>query len=127
MATIRSFFIQLFSFSLVTLGVLLLWQHYASERFQTNLGWALWVFFIVITALIHIVLMKASDNSPKSLITWFMAITGIKLFTYLTIILIYGVLKGEKALGFVMLFLVFYFLYSAFEVTTLLRSFKKAN
>lgn len=109
------------------MGVLLLWQHYASERFQTNLGWVLWVFFIVITALIHIILMKASDNSPKSLITWFMAITGIKLFTYLTIILIYGVLKGEKALGFVMLFLVFYFLYSAFEVTTLLRSFRKAN
>jgi hypothetical protein len=109
------------------MGVLLLWQQYASARFQTNLGWVLWLFFIGITALIHIILMKASDNSPKSLITWFMAITGIKLFTYLTIILIYGVLKGEKALGFVMLFLVFYFLYSAFEVVTLLRSFKKTN
>lgn len=127
MANIRSFFIQLFSFSLLTMGILLLWQNYASVRFQTNLGWVLWLFFIAITAVIHIVLMKASDNSPKSLINWFMAITGIKLFTYLTIILIYGLLNGEKALGFVMLFLVFYFLYSAFEVTTLLRSFKKIN
>lgn len=109
------------------MGVLLLWQHFAAARFQTNLGWAIWLFFIIITAIIHMVLMKASDNGPKSLITWFMAITGIKLFTYLTIILIYGVLKGEKALGFVILFLVFYFLYSAFEVVTLLRSFKKAS
>lgn len=107
------------------MGVLLLWQQYAAERFQSHLAWFIWGFFIAVTAIIHVVLMKAADESPKKLIVWFMAITGIKLFTYLIIILIYGLLNGADALGFVILFLVFYFLYSAFEVVALLRHLKK--
>ena len=125
MADIKSFFLKLFFFSLVTLGIILLWQQYASERFQTDLAWVLWGFFIAVTAGIHVVLMKANDESPKKLVIWFMAITGIKLFAYLIIILVYGLLKGEAALGFVILFLVLYFLYSAFEVISLLSYFKK--
>ncbi len=127
MASIRSFFVKLLLFSVVTAGIVLLWQDQASERFQTDLAWVIWLFFIAVTAFIHIILMKASDESPKKLIIWFMAITGIKMFAYLIIILIYGLLKGSEALGFVILFLVFYFLYSAFEVVILLRSFKKVN
>lgn len=125
MAFIRSFFIQLIAFSVFAGGILLLWQQYASERFQTHLAWYLLGFFIVVTALIHIVLMKAADENPKKFIIWFMAITGVKLFTYLIIIMIYGLLKGSEALGFVILFLVLYLLYSAFEVVTLLRYLKK--
>lgn len=127
MASIQSFFLKLFLFSIFTAGVVLLWQQYAAPRFQTELAWLLWGFFIAVTAGIHVVLMKASDESPKKLIIWFMAITGIKLFSYLIIIMIYGLLKGEAALGFVILFLVFYFLYSAFEVASLLKHFKKTN
>lgn len=55
----------------------------------------------------------------------FMTITGLRLFGYLIIILIYAVLKREAALGFTLLFLLMYFLFSAFEVMTLLRLFKK--
>jgi hypothetical protein len=124
-ASLKSFFIKLALFSLITMGVLLLWQQYAAERFQTNLGWLIWGFFIAVTALIHIALVKASDESPRKFVTYFMAITGIKLFAYLIIILFYALLNGKAALGFVILFLVFYFLYSAFEVIILLKHLKK--
>lgn len=125
MASLKSFSIKLCLFSILTLGVIVLWQKYAPERFQTNSGWFIWGFFMVVTALIHFLLIKASEESPKKFITWFMALTGIKLFLYLIIILLYVLLKGKAALGFVVLFFIFYFLYSAFEIITLLRHFKK--
>lgn len=125
LAPLKSFFIQLVLFSIFTMGILLFWQQYASLRFQTDLGWLLWGFFIVVTALIHIILVKSSEQSPRNFITYFMAITGMKLFGYLTIILIYALFKGKEALGFVILFLVMYFLHSIFEVITLLKHLKK--
>lgn len=125
LSPIKSFFIQLALFSIFTMGILLFWQQYASLRFQTDLGWLLWGFFILVTSLIHIVLVKAAEQSSRKFITYFMALTGLKLFGYLMIILIYALFKGKDALGFVILFLVLYFLYSIFEVVTLLRYFKK--
>lgn len=125
LAPFKSFFIQLVLFSIFTMGILLFWQQYASPRFQTDLGWLLWGFFIVVTALIHIILVKSSEQSPRNFITYFMAITGMKLLGYLMIILIYALFKGKEALGFVIMFLVMYFLYSIFEVVTLLKHFKK--
>lgn len=122
---LRSFFIQLALFSIFTMGVLYFWQQYASLRFQTDLGWLLWGFFIIVTALIHIVLVRSSEQSPRKFITNFMALSGAKLFVYLMVIVIYALLKGKEALGFVILFLVLYFLYSIFEVVTLLKHFKK--
>ncbi len=122
---LRSFFIQLALFSIFTMGVLYFWQQYASLRFQTDLGWLLWGFFIVVTALIHIVLVRSAEQSPRKFITNFMALSASKLFLYLMVIVIYALLKGKAALGFVILFLVLYFLYSIFEVVTLLKHFKK--
>ncbi len=55
----------------------------------------------------------------------YMTLAGLRLFGYLIIILIYAVLKREAALGFTLLFLLMYFLFSAFEVISLLKLFKK--
>ena len=125
LAPLKSFFIQLALFSIFTMGVLYFWQKYASLRFQTDLGWLIWAFFIIVTALIHIVLVRSAEQSPRKFITNFMAVSGAKLFVYLMVIVIYALLKGKAALGFVILFLVLYFLYSIFEVVTLLKHFKK--
>lgn len=121
----KAFYIQLSFFSVFAIAVLCAWQQYTSLRFQTNLGWAIAFFFIIMSALIHSLLVKAAADSPKKFITSFMAITGLRLFGYLIIILIYAVLKREAALGFTLLFLLMYFLFSVFEVLTLLKFLKK--
>ncbi len=122
--SVKSFFVQLTLFSLFTVIILLLWQQYAAVRFQTGLTWAIWLFFIVTTAFIHLLLMKVAAT-PKKFVYYFMGLTGIKLFAYLVIILIYALLKREAALGFTLFFLTMYFLYTGFEVVTLLKQFKK--
>jgi hypothetical protein len=121
--SLKPFFIQLAIFSVFSIIVLLLWQHYASPRFQTDLAWPIWSFFLLSTTLIHVVLVRIEN--PKKFIYYFMGLTGIKLFGYLTIILVYALLKRESALGFTIFFLVMYFLHTGLEVFTLLKHFRK--
>lgn len=121
----RSFFLQLGIFSLFTLAVLLLWNQYASLRFQSNLTWGIWGFFILTTALIHLFLVSTSEKEPKKFVVNFMLVTAVKLFGYLIIILVYALLKREAAMGFTIFFLTMYLLYSGFEVFALLKHFRK--
>ena len=125
MSSLRSFFLKLCIFSSFTLAILLLWEFYAPDRFQNKLMWPLWMFFLVTTALIHYILVKVAEKNGKLFVGYFMGITAIKLFGYLIILTLYGLLKRESALGFTLIFLVLYLLYSGFEVVMLLRHFKK--
>jgi hypothetical protein len=125
MHSLKPFFIQLSIFSAFTAGIVFLWNNYSSERFQTNLSWAVWAFFIVVTTLIHYVLTSAAVKNPKKFIMAFMLTTGLKLFGFLILILTYALIKREAALGFTILFLTMYLFFSAFEVVTLLKFFKK--
>jgi hypothetical protein len=122
--SLRSFYINLAVFSIFTLGILICWQRMAPARFQTNADWGIWAFFIVSTLLIHLILMRVATDAKK-FIRYFMGITGIKLLTYLLIILIYSVLNKETALAFALFFLCMYVLYSGLEVFTLLKRFRK--
>lgn len=125
MKSFKSFLLKFGIFSIITLAIPYLWQNYASARFQTNLGLIIWAIFVVVTLLNHYILLKAADESPKKFVTYFMGLTGLRLFLYLIIVLIFAFVMREAALGFTIMFLAFYFLYSAFEVVTLLRFFKK--
>jgi hypothetical protein len=124
-SALKSFFTQLTIFSFVTLALVLLWNQYASARFQTQTTWFIWVFFIVTTTLIHLFLVKSTEKEPKKFVVNFMLVTAIKLFGYLILILAYALIKREAALGFTVFFLAMYMLYSGFEVFTLLRHFRK--
>jgi hypothetical protein len=75
--------------------------------------------------IIHVFLVKVAEKDPKRFVGYYMGITAIKLFGYLTIITLYALLKREAALGFTLWFLVLYLLYSGFEVVMLLKHFKK--
>lgn len=119
------FFIKLGLFSIVAFSVVYIWQQYTTDRFHTNLGWLIVLFFISAATFTHVILVKAAIEAPKKFIMYFMTITGVRLFGYLIIILIYAVIKREAALGFTLLFLLQYFLFSSFEVITLLKLFKR--
>jgi hypothetical protein len=60
--------------------------------------YALLVFFILITALIHVFLVKIAEKDPKRFVGYFMGITAVKLFGYLIIITLYALLKRDAAL-----------------------------
>lgn len=123
-STLRPFFIKLTVFSIFTLGILICWQKLAPVRFQTSMDWGIWIFFIMSTLIIHMLLLRVVSD-PKKFARYFMGITGIKLLTYLLIILIYSLLNKETALGFSLFFLAMYVLYSGLEVFTWMKYFRK--
>lgn len=123
-STLKSFFLKLSLFSVFTFILLYGLQHLHSTYFQTHLYWVLWLFFVIITITIHWVLMRVVTKDPKKFVITYMGITGIKLFSYLIIILIYALLKRQGALGFTLCFLVLYFLYTVFEVVVLYKQLR---
>ncbi len=125
MVSFKAFFIKLAVFSIIVLGILMLFEHFASVHFQSNLYWVILLFFVLTTALIHVVLINAADRDPKKFVNYYMGITALKLFAYLIIILVYGLAQRDTAQGFIICFLITYFLYSGFEVATLMKHFKK--
>ena len=120
-----SFFLRLVFFSFFAVVFLFLWQHFLHARFQTNLDWFILFFFIFVTTTVYVILTKATKGDPKKFITTYLMISGLKLFGYLTIILVYGLLNRQSALGFTLFFLLMYFFFTAFEAITLSKEFKK--
>ena len=123
--SLKSFIIKLTLFSIIAFAVLYVFQQTASVRFQSTFFWVIWLFFVVSTLLIHLALSKAAKKDPKKFVYYFMGTTAIKLFAYLFIILIYGLLDRDHAVGFIASFLIAYFLFSGFEVFTLIKYVKK--
>ncbi len=121
----KTYFTRLLLFTLFAGVVVFLWNNYSSPRFQTTLGWVILFFFIIVTAGIHFFLTKSANQEPKKFVFKYMMISGLKLFGFLTIILVYALLKREAALGFTLLFLTLYLFFSAFEAIILLNYFKK--
>jgi hypothetical protein len=81
------------------------------------------VFFFVTTAILHYLFLSASRKEPKLFIRYFMASTGMKLFIYALVIIIYAVLNKEQAAEFILFFLVSYLVYTTFEIFSILRIF----
>jgi hypothetical protein len=78
-------------------------------------------FFILATALFHYGLNRNSDG--KKFIRFYMAGTAIKLFIYILIIIVHAVLFKNAALAFSLCFLLFYVVFSAFEMIAAYRQF----
>jgi len=77
----------------------------------------LFVFFFSATGVVHYILLRISVKRPNSFINYFMLLTFGKLMFYLTIILIYALVKRDEAVSFILSFAVLYLLFTAFEVT----------
>ncbi|NOX48657.1 MAG: hypothetical protein GXO89_16945 [Chlorobi bacterium] len=87
------------------------------EKFVSPTLPALFVFFFSATGIVHYILLRISVKRPNSFINYFMLLTFGKLMFYLTIILIYALVKRDEAVSFILSFAVLYLFFTAFEVT----------
>lgn len=84
----------------------------------------LWVplFIATVSVVLHRGLVQRMHDN-KLFIRYYMGSTGMKLFLYLSILIVYGVLLPEKLKGFALCFFFFYFVFTALEVSTARSSF----
>lgn len=106
---------------LLIFGCIIILVAYAIEPlipagFRSGFLFPLIYFFAVTTFFLHFFLYKMSRGNPKRFISYFMGATGIKLFLYMTVLLIFVFTFPEHAVGFISEFFVLYVLFTIYEV-----------
>ncbi len=84
--------------------------------------WWLPVFIAVVTALLHSGLLQRRDDNKK-FIRFYMGSTGIRLFIYLTTIIVVAMVNKAVAMPFALCFFFFYICFTAFEVSGAMKYF----
>jgi hypothetical protein len=80
------------------------------------------IFFIIITGGLHYFFIKNLEKKPQQFVTTFLSLTGLKLFLYLMVIVVYFITNKKEATSFLLSFLFFYLTFTAFEVFSLLKA-----
>jgi len=84
----------------------------------------LFLFFFVVTLLVHFILLKATGKRFAKFVPYFMLATTLKLFLYAVVLLLYTFTHRADAINFIISFFILYLLFTAFETITLLRNGK---
>ena len=92
------------------------------ERYFYHLNVRLLLFFFAVTFLLHTGYESTFRKGGKYFVRFFMLASGLKLFTFLTIIMVYAFIDKEHIVAFAVNFLLLYFVFTAFELVV---SFKK--
>ncbi len=79
----------------------------------------------LVTVISHLRLMNAIELNVRRFNTVFLSIMSIKLFIYLTFILVCLLIDRTHALNFGLTFLILYVLFTLFEVTEISNFLKK--
>jgi hypothetical protein len=80
------------------------------------------IFFIIITGVLHYFFIVNLEKKPQQFVTTFLGLTGLKLFIYLIVIVVYFITNKKDATPFLLSFLFFYLIFTAFEVFSLLKA-----
>ena len=110
-----SYLVKLILFSCIILLLIYAFEPAIPDKFQS--GWVCYLvyFFALTTLMLHYIIIRLAGGNPKRFITYFMAATGIKLFVYLGVLLIFIFSFPEIAVAFIIEFFVLYLLYTSFE------------
>jgi len=82
-------------------------------------------FISILTAVFHRGILKTKEDKSSKFIYSFMINSGIKMISYLVFIVSYVFIFKEKALNFLIIFLILYVIYTIFDVYLIYQSFKK--
>jgi len=87
--------------------------------------WMLLGIISVLTGIFHYSLLQIQDKQGSKFTNRFMTFSGVKMMIYLTLITSYSFLNPAKAASFLISFFVLYILFTAFEITHIIRYIKK--
>ncbi len=98
--------------------------HYFLPDLISGLYLYLVPFFAVTTAAFHVLVIKAIKKSSETFVTYYMGITGAKLFFYILLLLALLFLKTERVVVLVLTFMIIYFIFTLFEAIYTSRNTK---
>ena len=117
-----SFLFKLFLLSIITATLFYFTEEKIPSQFQYQPYPGLLLFFVIVTFLLHTGYENSFKKSSKHFVRFYMLASGLKLFGFMTILILFAFLDKEHIVGFAIHFLALYFIYTAFE---LIISYKK--
>ena len=114
--------ILIFSLIILSIGVLLFTT--VLKEYYLDIHTYTFVFFIVLTIIVHLIILKASKKKMVKFAPYFMLSNAIKIFIYFLYIGVYLFFNKEDAIPFIITFLSLYLLFTVFEVNSILRYLK---
>ena len=82
-------------------------------------------FLFAITIIVHIYLVRASDNDARKFTARYLGAMGLKIFIYIIFLIIFLAMATEHAIPFLVSFLVSYAAFTLFEVISILKFLKR--
>lgn len=125
-----NFLSRLFAFSLIFGIIALSISYFLPKNVLTPTLPYLFPFFFAVTLVIHYLLLKAYERKHSRFITSFMLVIFLKLFFYLSIMVVYVLINKTDAMRFIITYFIFYVFYTTFEVVSILsysRTMDKKN
>lgn len=78
-------------------------------------------FLFAVTIIVHIYLVKASQNNPRKFTSKYLGAMGLKIFIYIIFMVIFLAVATEHAIAFLISFLVCYAAFTLVEVIAMLK------
>ncbi|MGL4596055.1 MAG: hypothetical protein ACRCYO_00920 [Bacteroidia bacterium] len=100
------------------------WNAYAPAEKTLSYAWYLFGFFALTTLGVHAFLLRSGEAKPQVFIRRFMAITSAKMFIYMILAVLIAFSDKAQAKVSLFHFLVFYFVFTAYEVVSLYSHFR---
>ena len=82
-------------------------------------------FFVALSVLLHIYLLKSTEGRPQRFVTAFMGVQAIKMFVHLMTMTIVGFLNPGIAVHFILVYAFYYLSFTIVETISLMRLFIK--
>jgi len=120
-----SFLKAIFIFSLILSVFIYLASLFFSSVKIDSITWIILSYFFILTLIFHYGLLRSSQGKPQGFIRYYMAATTFKLFVHIIVLSLYCLFNRQEAVRFIITFLIFYVLFTVFEVTLAAKKFKK--
>lgn len=115
--------VLLVAFSIPVYLLLDFFQDYIPAKAVYHRFWIIQLLMLLVSWIIHRGLANAAKKSGPAFIRFFMMSSGLKLFVFMIIMIVYGIADAENAFGFIFHFLLLYLLYTTAEVWVSFKSF----
>lgn len=121
---LKHFFVRLVLMTLILAIIAVILHVVLPENSLPPLLPYMFVLFFVITAAVHLILLRITRVNMRKFVSYFMMATLIKLVIYFAAVLAYIFIHRAGMLTFVISFFTLYVIYTIFEVATILSQIK---
>ena len=127
MKDLTSYMFKLLIFSVIVYCLFYFATPYLPEKFRfTGILWLI-LFFIGVTVVFHVGLVKAGEKSNQAFVRFYMGGTAIRLFLFMAVIIVYALMGNPDRVAFIMNFFILYMLYTTFEVAAEYKKFSQVK